>query len=168
MNVSLASRWMNDIESTPRGARQSGIQPLSFHSEMTSRSGDGTASARETAVTPFSGAPAVISSPLRENPVANNSPIPAPREFHADNEALGPDSIGAVSGCLAESGLGNCGVKFSYERQKVGYQGGGYINHVLHVEAPDGRTLDLAADLAYRSPWVAACEISSFLKDTSV
>jgi hypothetical protein len=165
MNVFLSSTRSADVTGSARSHRLAGIQPFSLQRESDSRTETAPARVAASPLTPFSGSLNANLLSASHNPVAGTANIPAPLDFHADNDQLGPDAINSVNGCLDEAGLGTCGLKLSYERQKVGYQGGGYINHVLHIEAADGRTLDLAADLAYRSPWLAACEINRFLNE---
>jgi hypothetical protein len=101
-------------------------------------------------------APAPVSIPPLLPPVATTRP-PA-----ANTSAQHP-AIEALRGALTAMQMPFAGMDMEYSEQVVGFPGGSYVNRLITVRNPEGKTESFDAGLTMKDPRIAALDMARFL-----
>jgi hypothetical protein len=100
--------------------------------------------------------PAPVSIPRSLPPAAGTRP-PA-----ANTSAQHP-AIEALRGALTAMQMPFAGIDMEYSEQVVGFPGGSYVNRLITVRNPQGRTESFDAALTMKDPRIAALDMARFL-----
>ena len=75
----------------------------------------------------------------------------------------GSTVVDTLKAALVQSGVDISGMQFTEHRDLVTYPGGSYINDIISLQAPNGRTHDYMTDLVALSPQVTVNEIQQLM-----
>ena len=97
-------------------------------------------------------------------PVSTPASNPAPAATTTPAAANpGPTVIDTLKAALVQAGVDISSMQFTEHRDLVTYPGGSYINDIISLQAPNGRTHEYMTDLVALSPQVTVNEIQQLM-----